>query len=499
MSKPERSGANERKGGTVRRFVPLGGDAGKAGIASSGRRRRVGAFAGDAGKAGIASSGRRRRVGALAAAVACLAAAFGAATSVESTAEASPQADAGKVVFFSNQLAQVTEVTQVRNVLLKGFNGDVDYIVPPVGQPQVFFNRVEAEAKAGRGSISLLGALHGDYLVIQKYLRDLTPLANQMTRAGIPKDVMTLGKLGTRLQLYIPWMQATYIMVANRRALQYLPRGANINALTYGQFHQWAKNITERTGQKRVAFPAGTNGLINRFFQGYLLPSFSGGVVTTFRSKGAASAWAYMRSIWRYSHPQSLSYNFMQDPLQSGEVWVAWDHVARLVNALKARPGDYVAFPAPKGPKGRGYMPVLAGLAIPKTAPNASGGQALIRWMTGKATQARTLGSVGFFPVRAARYSKQLGQGLLKMNAAVSKTQRAKDALKSLLPVGLGTESGNFSRVYTDTFVRIVVRGENIQKVLNEQAVQLQAIMDKTGAPCWAPDPPSRGRPCRVR
>ncbi len=478
MSKPERSGANERKGGTVRRFVPLGGDAGKA---------------------GIASSGRRRRVGALAAAVACLAAAFGAATSVESTAEASPQADAGKVVFFSNQLAQVTEVTQVRNVLLKGFNGDVDYIVPPVGQPQVFFNRVEAEAKAGRGSISLLGALHGDYLVIQKYLRDLTPLANQMTRAGIPKDVMTLGKLGTRLQLYIPWMQATYIMVANRRALQYLPRGANINALTYGQFHQWAKNITERTGQKRVAFPAGTNGLINRFFQGYLLPSFSGGVVTTFRSKGAASAWAYMRSIWRYSHPQSLSYNFMQDPLQSGEVWVAWDHVARLVNALKARPGDYVAFPAPKGPKGRGYMPVLAGLAIPKTAPNASGGQALIRWMTGKATQARTLGSVGFFPVRAARYSKQLGQGLLKMNAAVSKTQRAKDALKSLLPVGLGTESGNFSRVYTDTFVRIVVRGENIQKVLNEQAVQLQAIMDKTGAPCWAPDPPSRGRPCRVR
>jgi multiple sugar transport system substrate-binding protein len=440
-----------------------------------------------------------RRFAPLAAALACLAAAFGVATSVEGTAAAGPQADAGKVIFFSNQLAQVSEVNQVRNTLLKGFDGDVDFIVPPVSQPQVFFNRVEAEAKAGRGSISLLGALHGDYLVIQKYLRDLTPLANQMTQAGIPKDVMTLGKLGTRRQLYIPWMQATYIMVANRRALQYLPRGANVNALTYGQFHQWAKNITERTGQKRVAFPAGTNGLINRFFQGYLLPSFSGGVVTTFRSKGAASGWAYMRSIWRYAHPQSLSYNFMQDPLQSGEVWVAWDHVARLVNALKARPGDYVAFPAPKGPKGRGYMPVLAGLAIPKTAPNASGGQALIRWMTGKATQARTLGSVGFFPVRAARYSRQLGQGLLKMNAAVSRTQRAKDALKSLLPVGLGAESGNFSRVYTDTFVRIVVRGENIQKVLDEQATQLQAIMDKTGAPCWAPDPPSRGRPCRVR
>jgi multiple sugar transport system substrate-binding protein len=438
-----------------------------------------------------------RRFAPLVAAVGCLAAGFAFASSVERTAAASPQS-AGKVVFFSNQLAQVSEVDQVRNTLLKGFDGDVEFITPPVGQPQVFFNRVEAEARAGRGTISLLGALHGDYLVIQQHLRDLTPVANQLKRSGIPKDLMTLGKLGTRRQLYIPWIQATYIMVANRSALRYLPKGANVNALTYGQFQQWAKNISQRTGQRRVAFPAGTNGLIPRFFQGYLLPSFSGGVVTTFKSKGAVAGWTYMRSLWRYAHPQSLSYNFMQDALLSGEVWVAWDHVARLVNALRTRPGEFVAFPAPRGPKGRGYMPVLAGLAIPKTAPNPTGGRALIRWMTGKATQARTLGSVGFFPVVGARLSKQLGPGLLKMNAAVRRAQRAKDALKSLLPVGLGAEGGNFSRIYTDTFVRIVVRGENIQTVLNDEAAQLQAIMDKTGARCWAPDPPSRG-PCKVK
>jgi multiple sugar transport system substrate-binding protein len=205
-----------------------------------------------------------------------------------------------------------------------------------------------------------------------------------------------------------------------------------------------------------------------------------------------------MRFLWRYLHPQSLSYNFMQDPLLSGEVWVAWDHVARLVNALRTRPGDFVAFPPPKGPRGRGYMPVLAGLAIPKTSPNPSGARQLIRWLTGVPVQARTLGSVGFFPVVGSRLSKQTGAGLLKMNAAVSRTQRADDALESLLPIGLGVEGGNFNRIYTDTFVRIVVRGENIQSVLADQATQLQEIMNKTGAPCWAPDPKSRG-PCRVR
>jgi multiple sugar transport system substrate-binding protein len=406
--------------------------------------------------------------------------------------------DAGNVVFLSNQLAQVSEIDAVHKYLVNGFPGNVDYVVPPVGQGQVWFDRITAEAKAGKGTVSLLGGLHGDYLTIQQYLTNLNDVAKQLTKAGIPPDLMKLGRLGTNKQLYIPWMQATYIMVANKQALKYLPKGAKINALTYAQLLQWAKNMKNQTGQARFGMPVGTNGLINRFLQGYLVPSFSGGVVTTFRSQGAISGWNYMKQLWQYTHPQSLSYNFMQDPLLSGEVWVAWDHVARLTTALKTRPNDFVAFPAPKGPKGRGYMPVLAGLAIPKTAPNPSGAKQLIKWMNSVPVQARTLGSVGFFPVVGSRLSKRLGVGLLSMNAAVKNTQRAKDALKSLLPIGLGAEGGNFNKVYVDTFTRIVVRGENPQSVVNDEAPILQAIMDKTGAKCWAPDPPSKG-PCHVK
>ena len=67
------------------------------------------------------------------------------------------------------------------------------------------------------------------------------------------------------------------------------------------------------------------------------------------------------------------------------------------------------------------------------------------------------------------------------MNTAVKNTQRAKDALKSLLPIGLGAEGGNFNKVYVDTFTRIVVRGEDPKSVVNDEAPILQAIMDKTG------------------
>jgi multiple sugar transport system substrate-binding protein len=406
--------------------------------------------------------------------------------------------DAGNVVFLSNLVALVSEIDQVRNILLKGFPGNVDYVTPPVGQGQVWFDRIQAEAQAGKGTVSLLGGLHGDYLTVQQYLMNLSAVAKQLVNAGIPPDLLTLGKLGTKRQLYIPWMQATYIMVANKQALKYLPKGADVQALTYAQLLQWAKNMKTKTGQARFGMPVGTNGLINRFIQGYLLPSFSKGVVTTFRSQGAISGWNYMKSLWQYTHPQSLSYNFMQDPLLSGEVWVAWDHVARLTSALKARGNDFVAFPAPKGPKGRGYMPVLAGLAIPKTAPNPAGAKQLIKWMASVPVQARTLGSVGFFPVVSSRLSKRLGPGLLSMNAAVKKAQRSTDALKSLLPIGLGAEGGNFNKIYVDTFTRIVVKGENPRTVVNDEAPLLQAIMDKTGAKCWAPDPASSG-PCHVK
>ena len=36
----------------------------------------------------------------------------------------------------------------------------------------------------------------------------------------------------------------------------------------------------------------------------------------------------------------------------AGDVLIAWDHVARLQNAFRNKPDDFVAFPAPAGPKG---------------------------------------------------------------------------------------------------------------------------------------------------
>ena len=114
---------------------------------------------------------------------------------------------------------------------------------------------------------------------------------------------------------------------------------------------QWAKAIADKTGQRRLGFPAGPTGLMPRFFQGYFYPSFTGGVVTTFKSPEAEAGWAALKELWAVTSPSSTSYNFMQEPLLAGEVWIAWDHIARLKEAVSLQPDQFVAFPPRPGPR----------------------------------------------------------------------------------------------------------------------------------------------------
>lgn len=397
-------------------------------------------------------------------------------------------------VFLSTQLRPIEEAQKVRDAILKGFDGEVEF-VPEDGGP--FINRIRAEGESGNVSIGVIGGLHGDLPPVQGYLEPLDALMGKLADRQFNDTFVDLGKLGTEQQLYIPWMQATYIMAANKEALQYLPDGADINALTYEQLGAWGAAIEEATGERKLGFPAGPKGLMHRFLQGYLYPAYTGGVVRTFKNADAVTMWNDFKETWKHVTPRSTSYDFMQEPLLAGEVWVAFDHTARLLDALSSKPDDFVAFPAPAGPKGRGYMPVVAGLAIPKGAPDMATSEALIEYLTSPETEVTTLREVGFYPVIDVALPDDLPAGTQLAAGAIHKQSSADDALASLLPVGLGDQGGAFNKVYMDAFTRIVIRGQDVESALDTEAKRLTKIMEETGAACWAPDAPSDG-PCPV-
>jgi len=408
-------------------------------------------------------------------------------------------ASGNAVQFISTQFNTVEETTRMNDVILK------DAPVPTNFQPAElgpFNDRMSAEQKAGKVTVGLVGGQHGDFapLVSAGYMEDVSALVQRLSDRNFPPKILELSRFNTDKNYYVPWAQATYVLAINKKALQYLPAGADVNALTYDQLKTWGANIASATGQRKIGFPDGPKGLFARFFEGYLYPSFTGSSgVVAFKNPEAVSMWTSFRDMWKTTvNPQSTSYDFMQEPLLSEEVWIAWDHTARLINATTQRPDDFLLVPAPAGPKGRGFMPVVTGLGIPKGTPDRASSEKLIEFLTQPQTQINTLTQLAFFPATGAQIPTDLPPGVKLEADAVAKQSAAPDAIPSLLPVGLGAQGNEFNKVFTDTFTRIVINNEEVQQVLNEQAVKLQALIDQAGAPCWAPDPPSNG-PCKVQ
>ena len=413
-----------------------------------------------------------------------------------SAAGSAPAADAGEVVMVSSQLVPTAEQELMNNEILANFEGSVEFVGLDSGP---FNDQIRAQEEAGEGEISVIGGLDGEFSSFgaDGLLTDLSDVAEDLADLGINETYLEFGKLGTEQQFYIPWMQATYIMAARTEALDYLPEGADVNELTWEQLTEWGANIEAETGERKLGFPAGEDGLLHRFFQGYAYPAFTGGVNTTFTSPEAVEMWSWLAETWQYVNPQSTTYGFMQEPLQSGEVWVAWDHTARLIQALQNAPEEIVAFPVPSGPEGKAYMPVVAGLAIPTSAANVEGAKALIRYLLSPETQATTLGAVSFFPVIESELP-DVSEGLQAEIDAVEAQLNADDALPAYLPVGLGDQGGAYSQVFRDVFQQVVMDGGDPATVLAEQLPNLQAVFEASGAPCWPPDPESDG-PCEAQ
>lgn len=406
------------------------------------------------------------------------------------------------VTFQSTQFNIVEESEKAREVLA-AFEGSITFVTTEEGP---LIDILIAEGQSGSGNTDVVGALHGTFpsLVRNDLMFDLSELTAELDEMyGIADAFIELGRMGTvDYQYYVPWMQATFVMAANVEALEYLPEGADLWALTWAELAEWGANMAEATGENKIGLPV--DGLFNRFMQGYLFPSFTGGMVTEFRSEAAVEMMEFLRDeLWPVVNAESINYAFMNEPLLSGEVWVAFDHTARLGPAFAAvtdgeTDKEFVAFPAPAGPAGRGFMAVVVGLGIPFTAPNPDGAEDVIAFMLNPETQGAILSELGFFPVVDGVDVSDLPENVAIIAAAVGAQSSSPDALPALLPVGLGDRGGEINQIFRNVFSRIVQGGEAIEDVLESEGENLNSLLSDTGASCWAPDPASEGA-CEVK
>lgn len=403
---------------------------------------------------------------------------------------------ASRVVFLSTQMNPVEEAEKMRNIILKDFPGTVDF---QANDNNYIFRQIDSLLQANPSEAILIGATHGDLtsLYEQGVLRPLNGLPLGPGGAAIPENIRAFGRLDGGETYYVPWMQASFVMAANKKALAYLPPGSSLEELTYDQLYLWAKNIFDRTGRKALGFPAGRNGLMHRFLQGYLYPSFTRSTLLKFRSTDACAGWAYLKDLWAYVNPRSLVYSSMAEPLLTDDAWIAWDHTARLVKAFKAMPDEFIAFPAPAGPKGRGFMQALTGLAVPARVTDVADAAILLDYLTRPEIQYKTLVETGFFPVVDSPLYAAAPPYLQALKTAADEQAAAPASIPTLLPIGLGENGGDYNNVFMFTFSEIVLEGKHIQTTLEASAEELQRIIDANNVRCWPPDI-SEERPCKI-
>jgi len=428
------------------------------------------------------------RLGALAAGGAITA---GMASACGASSGSGSAASSGPLVFLSDQLSSTDEESAMRRQVLSGFGTSVNFT--SFADATQFIDQVVAQSKAGVGKLDLIGGLQGDFvsLAAQIKLRDMSDVIAELRNRNFPPQYLDLAKINGTYR-FVPWIQASYLMVANKQALPHLPAGADVNTLSYDQLLAWGQALKKATGRELFGLPASPDGLIKRFIEGYLYPSYTGALNTTFKSPDAVTMWEYFKQLWAVSNPQSPTYAFMQEPLLSGEVWVAWDHAVRMIDALKQQPDQFVAFPAPSGPMGKGSLPVLGGLSIPATSKHVTEAKSLIAYLTEPKTTAAMLDTEAWFPP-TGKLPTNLPPALNGEAKAIQAMTNAPDAVHCELAVGLGAQSAAYDQVFIDTFTAIALHNQPIGPTLDKAATTLQSVLHTAGAACWKPDPASTG------
>ena len=400
-----------------------------------------------------------------------------------------------KIVWASTQLVPPKEQAFVKQELLPPFKQETGIDVEFVGMSYSDLSlKLESEEKAGKVTISVIADLHGglDMFASKGWLEDLSKFP-ALTGRTFPKVLEDYSHLHG-IKAYVPWLTATYVMVVNKKAFNYLPPGLTKEDVimgtekwTYDALLAWAKNLYEKTGKKLLGFPAGPHGLFVRFLHGYLYPAFTGAQVKNFDSPDAVKMWNYLKELWKYVNPASTTWDAMADPLLRGDVWIAWDHTARIKDAITTKPDEFVVVPVPRGPKGRAFILVIVGLAIPKNAPHEDAAWKLIDYLTRPETEVKILKNVGFFP-SVQEASGAIPEGPLKILAkGVNNMLNTKDALVAMIP-SLGAKGGDFKEIYLTAFQQIVLQGKDPATVTKELKPQLLKLFEETGAPLPPPD-----------
>ena len=305
------------------------------------------------------------------------------------------------------------------------------------------------------------------------WVEDLTDVVSQWTdRHFMPAFNQDTTKDGR--QYFLPVGADVYLLLANNKALKYLPEGADIDNLTWEQYAQWAVNIAQGEGEGKVC----VNGVPHKFwiyqFGGTVL-SYGGGFPDA-NSPEAMQAWKVWETIGKGNGfvPTVLNIDNCVDPMLREEAWLVVTHQARVGQVYSSNETQFTIGPAPKGPAGIGSIAGVSGYAVMKGAPNRDLAIQFLEYLTRPDVQVKIAkGTGGFIPPvqEALDYLGDEPTDEIIRKALIVLDQ----ARVSGVPAGDYQDWGAVKKCFDDALADTILAGKEMTQ---ERADQVQACVD---------------------
>ncbi|MEA1940075.1 MAG: extracellular solute-binding protein [Candidatus Caldatribacteriota bacterium] len=337
-------------------------------------------------------------------------------------------------------------------------------------------DRAEVQQKTGNVTTDIVCAYVANmWEWIEKgYVEDLTPYV----KSWDDRHFSPTFEYGTNFegkQYFIPVGADVYLTIANKKALEYLPGGADLDKLTWENFAKWSNAIAKGEGEgKTVVTGIPMKSFVYQF--GAISLSY-GATFPDINTPEAMKAWEILVSMKDDFIPAVLNVDNCIDPMKREESWLSWMHCARTGSVYSSNETIFSVAPAPEGPAGIGSIAGVSGYGIMKDTPNKELAIKFLEFITRPDMQVKIAKGTGGFIPPVEEALNYLGDDPEDEVVAKAIMVLSKGRVSGV-PGGDYQDWGAVKKIFDDVFVEMVLNGDGTvdTALLNEAQAKLDAL-----------------------
>ena len=275
-------------------------------------------------------------------------------------------------------------------------------------------------------------------------------------------------------QYFLPVGADVYLLLANNKALPYLPDGVELDTITWEQYAAWAVAVAEGEGEGKVCITGIPSKSWIYMFGGTAL-SYGAGFPDA-SSEGAMEAWKVWETIGKAEGfvPTVMNIDSCVDPMMREESWLTVFHNARAGQVFASNETQFTLAPAPTGPVGTGSIAGVSGYAVMKGSENYDLAIDFLEYLTRPEIQVKLAKGTGGFIPPVQEAIDYLGDEAIDevINKAVLVLE---NGVVSGVPGGNYQDWGAVKACFDDVFEDTILTGADVDQARLDEA---QACVD---------------------